>query len=277
MKKKKKKKKKIKEVKLELEEAKKKQKIELEQIKTFKAKIENESFISSVTKAVITVYTPPIITLAVNKEIRDFIAVKIANKYDATIYGKIHSFVAKMPESYRLFRIGIEQDKDQLNREYIENNGVLLDSIHELNSPENEELIIKRIKSENPNKRDSKVLILDTHSSISKAIVKSEAFKEFIKFSLEDIADNEGLLYKKIEFSNEDKDLYSTFHGAEIYDAHFDSEGNLILRLEDYYNFNPSRTSVKGQVGYKLQEQGDLEVVILTWLLFYNILTYYEY
>lgn len=45
----------------------------------------------------------------------------------------------------------------------------------------------------------------------------------------------------------------------EIYDAHFDDEGNLILRIEDYYNFNPGRTSVKGQVGYKLQEQGELE------------------
>ena len=43
------------------------------------------------------------------------------------------------------------------------------------------------------------------------------------------------------------------------YITHFDDDGNLILRLEDYYNFNPNRTSVKGKVGYKLQEQEDLK------------------
>ncbi len=52
---------------------------------------------------------------------------------------------------------------------------------------------------------------------------------------------------------------YITFHGSEIYDAHFDDDGNLILRLEDYYNFNPDRKSVKARVGHKLQKQGDLK------------------
>lgn len=54
-------------------------------------------------------------------------------------------------------------------------------------------------------------------------------------------------------------DLYSTFHGAEIKNIYVDSEENLNLRIEDFYNFNPDRTSVKGRVGEKLQKQGDLE------------------
>lgn len=109
-----------------------------------------------------------------------YITVRIANKYNATILGKLYSDYFKMPEAYRLFRIGLEQDGDRKNREYIEKNGVLLNSVHELGSPENEDLIIKRIQSENPDLEDSKVLVLHENSSISKAVVKSAAFKKFI-------------------------------------------------------------------------------------------------
>ena len=197
--------------------------------------------------------------LAMNKEIREFMAVRIVDKYGATLYGKIHSIIYKMPEAYRLFRIGLEQDKDKQNRKYIEKNGVLLDSVHDLNSPENEELIIKRIQSEHPNIEDSKVLVLHEDSSISKAVVKSAAFEKFIKENFDKIFSSEGLTHKEIEFKTNDSDLLSTFHGAEIYDAYIDNEGNLIMRLEDYYNFNRDRNSVKGRVGYKLQVQGELE------------------
>ena len=200
-----------------------------------------------------------IILAALNKEIREFMAVRIADRYNATILGKKYMQKFNMSEAYRLFRIGLEQDKDKQNREYIEKNGVLLDSIHELGSPDNEELIIKRIQSENPKLEDSKVLVLHEDSSISKEVVKSESFKNFIKDNFDKIFSSEGLFHKEIVFSNKDSDLYSTFHGAEIYDAYIDKEGNLIMRLEDYYNFNRDRNSVKGRVGYKLQVQGELE------------------
>ncbi len=168
-----------------------------------------------------------------------YITVRIADKYSATALGKLYSDYFKMPESYRLFRIGLEQNKDRKNREYIEKNGVLLNSVHELGSPENEELIIKRIQSENPDLRDSKVLVLHENSSISKAVVKSAGFEKFIKDNFDEIFSDNGLVHKTIEFESNDSDLFSTFHGAEIYDAYIDNEGNLIMRLEDYYNFKP--------------------------------------
>ena len=251
---------KVKEVKLELEKAKETQETELEQIKTIKAKIENSKVNDYIVKT--SMLSNPqlsIILATLNKEIREFMAVRIVDKYGATLYGKIHSIIYKMPEAYRLFRIGLEQDKDKQNRKYIEKNGVLLDSVHDLNSPENEELIIKRIQSEHPNIEDSKVLVLHEDSSISKAVVKSAAFEKFIKENFDKIFSSKGLTHKEIEFKTNDSDLLSTFHGAEIYDAYIDNEGNLIMRLEDYYNFNRDRNSVKGRVGYKLQVQGELE------------------
>lgn len=48
-------------------------------------------------------------------------------------------------------------------------------------------------------------------------------------------------------------------HGAEIKNIRFDKERkNILCTIEDFYNFNPNRTSVKGRIGYKLQKQGDL-------------------
>ena len=250
---------KIKEVKLELEKEKQKQESKIEQIKTLKAKIVNskinDMIVSSAVKSNISLAA----LLAINKEIREFMAVRIADKYSATALGKLYSDYFKMPEAYRLFRIGLEQDGDRKNREYIEKNGVLLDSVHDLNSPENEELIIKRIQSEHPNIEDSKVLVLHEDSSISKAVVKSAAFEKFIKDNFDEIFSDNGLVHGTINFESNDSDLFSTFHGAEIYDAYIDEEGNLIMRLEDYYNFNRDRNSVKGRVGYKLQVQEELE------------------
>ena len=35
--------------------------------------------------------------------------------------------------------------------------------------------------------------------------------------------------------------------------------GEVSLKVEDFYNFNKDRPSLKGRVGEKLQNQGDLE------------------
>lgn len=49
-------------------------------------------------------------------------------------------------------------------------------------------------------------------------------------------------------------------HGTEIKNINFDKiNEKIICTIEDFYNFNPNRTSVKGRIGYKLQKQGDLK------------------
>jgi len=61
---------------------------------------------------------------------------------------------------------------------------------------------------------------------------------------------------KFIEFSS--PDLYNTIHGGNIQDVNIDKEGNLNFSVEDLYNFNKGRTSVRGRVGEKLQNEGSL-------------------
>jgi hypothetical protein len=108
-------------------------------------------------------------------------------------------------------------------------------------------------------KTDSKVLVLNSNSSVAKAIEKSYELDNFIQNNINKLKQGQIINQYEIEFKNNDADLYSTFHGAIINNAYLDKEENLNLRVEDFYNFEPGRTSVKGRVGEKLQNQGDLE------------------
>ena len=118
--------------------------------------------------------------------------------------------------------------------------------------------IKSRIAKES-NQKDCKVLVLNSNSIVAQKIQESYALRQFLTDNMALIQKRGTLSNTTIEFKNIDKDLYSTFHGAEVKNIRLDSQGNLNLRIEDYYNFNPNRTSVKGRVGEKLQNQTDLE------------------
>ena len=94
--------------------------------------------------------------------------------------------------------------------------------------------------------------------SISHKIANSDELKSIIKQDMQyirkfNIFPSKG---SNIEFTS--PDLYNALHGANIADATFDKNGNLNLVIEDLYNFNQGRTSVRGRLGEKFQNQGSL-------------------
>ncbi|MBS6554251.1 MAG: hypothetical protein KH321_09970, partial [Clostridium sp.] len=177
-------------------------------------------------------------------------------KRDTIAGGKIYSLIADMPESYNLLKIGF--NVDNYNEKYVKKNGKLYSSIDSLNDYKLQKDIKSRINQE-MNIKDCKVLVLKTDSSISNKIINSNAFKNFIDQNYEQLKTNKTIKDSKIEFCSIDKDLYSSFHGAEIKNISVDNQGNLNLRIEDFYNFNPGRTSLKGRIGEKHQNNGELE------------------
>ena len=182
----------------------------------------------------------------------------------AKLYGKFHSKDYNMPEAYEFFKLGIkdklEENEAKDTLDYIQKNGHMYNSLSELNNPQEAERILARIHAEKEEKyrTDTRILVLNEHSSVAQKIVRSVAMKNFILSNTTRLVNDETITNQKIEFTGVDDDLYSTFHGAVIREAYIDYNGNLIITLEDYYNFNPGRTSVKGRVGYKLEKQGDL-------------------
>lgn len=186
----------------------------------------------------------------------DDILVNSTNKTVADIGGKVFSFFANTPEAHDLYKIA-SPNKDY-NPEYIKQNGTLYNSTEDLRDEKLEKKIKARLLLEGTGMDDCKVFVANENSSLSQKIANSDELKSIIKQDMQyirkfNIFPSKG---SNIEFTS--PDLYNALHGANIADATFDKNGNLNLVIEDLYNFNQGRTSVRGRLGEKFQNKGDL-------------------
>ncbi|MBQ2643985.1 hypothetical protein IJG14_00250 [bacterium] len=191
------------------------------------------------------------------QNIVDDFLVAIANKDNSLVYGKYHAYRYNQPEAYNFFKIAV--DKETSNQDYINKNAYLYSNIEKLNDKRKQKEILKRIHSEMPNLNDCQVFLFKQDSSVAEKIAKSDAIKNFLIKNMQNIRIFGVNDDTSIEFQSNDSDLYATLHGADIKNIRFDKERkNILCTIEDFYNFNPNRTSVKGRIGYRLQKQGDL-------------------
>ncbi len=189
------------------------------------------------------------------KRIIDDYFVVIASKYIVLWYGAGHSGLCNMPEAYELFKIAV---KDKSSNSYIKNNGKLYKSIDDLNNKYDKRDIRERIAVES-SISDCRVLVMDDKSSLSDKISKSYAIARFVRENYARLSNGQEIPSINITFENDDSDLYSCFHSAGIKNCKMDKDGNIRLQVVDFYNFNAGRTSVKGRVGRKLQDMGDID------------------
>ena len=167
--------------------------------------------------------------------------------------GMLYSKAYNLSESFELYKIA---SKNYDNEEYIEKNGIMYESISQLNNKDLENEIRNRVISESK-KNDCKVLVLNENSSLASKIMSDNDFKMFLKNNIENIRKKETLPTQEIIFNS--GDTYNSLHGAVIKNIKFDNEGNLTMRIEDYYNFNLGRKSVRGRLGERLQNERKLE------------------
>ena len=161
---------------------------------------------------------------------------------------------SKTPEAYDLYRFA---SPNYDNSKYVQKNGKLYNSIDELSDTNLRNDIKDRVKKDS-GKDDCKVLRLNASSSMAAKIKASSEFVDFILSNPELLKPNGFVQQKNIEFFRS-SDLYNALHGALIKNARTDTKGNLSLRVEDFWDFNAGRTSVRGRIGEKLQNQGVLE------------------
>ena len=180
-----------------------------------------------------------------------------ANDADKKIVDNLAKIFAKhhnLNESLELYKVASKNYN--FNKPYIKKNGVMYNKIEELNNTEMEQYIHKRLSDEKTGMSNCKVLLLDYESSISSLILQDKKFLKFLKNNIDDIRKNKRIPETTIEF--EKGDLYNSLHGALIKGVHINKDGTLILRIEDLYNFNEKRTSVRGRLGRRLQLEGHL-------------------
>lgn len=170
--------------------------------------------------------------------------------------GNIFSSVYGTKEAFNLYKIA--SPNYNFNTDYIQKNGQLFNSTSELGDKKLEQKIKARLFLENTGMNDCKVFVADETSSISQKIANSNELKSIIKNDIDFIRKLHlfPAVGSDIEFTS--PDLYNALHGANITEAKFDEQGNLNIKIEDLYNFNKGRTSVRGRLGEKLQNKGDL-------------------
>ena len=188
------------------------------------------------------------------KEIIENKIIENITKENTNIIAPIAAIILASPEAYQLYRVGSPELNN--NPEYVQKNGKLHNSINDLKNTNLKQDIKARLKSET-GKEDCKVLKLHSDSSMAKKIESSEDFKAFLINNPNLLKPNGSLQEAKITFQK--SDLYNALHGAVIKDAKTDAQGNLTLTVQDLWNFNKGRTSVRGRIGEKLQNGGSLE------------------
>lgn len=168
-----------------------------------------------------------------------------------SVFAKWHN----LPESLELYKIA-SPNLEPFTKDYIQKNGRLFDKISDLHSNQLKKDIQSRLQKET-GKTDCKILLLNSDSSMSKSILTNSDFKTFINQNIDVIRKNGTIPNSPITFQY--GDMYNALHGAEIKDVKIDNQGNLIMRIEDLYNFEPNRTSTRGRTGERLQNKGDLK------------------
>lgn len=222
-----------------------------QEVSNLKTEIENTRFSDNIADALDKLYYRFQI---LKKQVEEYIADE-ADKLLVDVLGYIFSKWQNLPEAFELYKIA-SPNFEPYTKDYIKKNGKLYEKISDLHSNQLEKEIQSRLQKET-GKTDCRVLLLNNDSSISKSILSNDDFKTFIKQNINNIRKNGTIPNTTITFNN--GDLYNALHGAEIKDVKFDSQGNLILRIEDLYNFEPKRTSIRGRTGERLQNEGTLE------------------
>ena len=175
----------------------------------------------------------------------------------AHVAGIGFSELENLPEAYNLLLVAI--DKKWENNKYIKQNGHSYNSLKELNNKSLETRILNRIHKEENTEHvtDTRVLVLNNDSKIAKKIQTSKEVIAFWHQYKKDLLNGKTITDVRIEF-NEDGDLYNAFHGMTIHRAYINNNEDLVIILDDYYNYNAKRTSVRGMFGYVLEHANKL-------------------
>lgn len=191
-------------------------------------------------------------------KIAEDFAVEHANKTTATVGGAAASKLFHSPNAYELLKIGLRDNN--YNENYVNQNGKLHNSINDIDSSKyNIQEIKNRISEETDGRlKDCKVLTLRPDSSMAEKIKMSSTFHNFLDKNLDTLKQKGSIPDTDIEFKGSDSDLYNSLHGAKVKDIKY-KNGEVSLKVEDFYNFNKNRTSGRGRFGERLQDRGDLE------------------
>lgn len=186
-------------------------------------------------------------------QIKEDLTVKYTEKWIANIGGEIFALKYNTPEALALYKVGSPERNG--NKEYVQKNGYMYNSVKELKNYNLEKDFSNRLKQE-IGKNDAPILVLNPDSSLANAIVKTDEMQSFVINNIYSLKNGSTISNQTITFNS--GDVYNALHGAVIRQANIDTQGNLNIQITDIWNFNKNRPSGRGRLGEKYQENGEL-------------------
>ncbi len=145
---------------------------------------------------------------------------------------------------------------NDLNTDYIKNNGVVQDNVFKIPSKALQKIIINKLNTQNLNIENTKGVIFFEDSSISNAIANTKEFKNFVvknKSSLlHGLVVNGSTGYNKFLSTN----VFGAINNCDIVYMYIDDNSNIFALIIDTYEFNKNDPLWIVKQARMVQEQG---------------------
>ena len=129
---------------------------------------------------------------------------------------------------------------NNLNTDYIKNNGVVQDNVFKIPSKVLQKIIIHKLNSQNLDIQNTKGVIFFEDSSISNAIANTKEFKNFVVNNknnlLNGLVVNGSTGYNKFLSTN----VFGAINNCDIVYMYIDDNSNIFALIIDTYEFNKS-------------------------------------
>lgn len=169
----------------------------------------------------------------------------IIDKSGNIIFPILNSADAK--ELWKAAAYNFEQSAD-----YINQNGFLVESVSHL-SPKLKTFISNKLQQQ-IGVKDTKGIIFNPDSTLSKSIVESTEFQKFLKDNINQMLKGQ-VINGSINFDVTKNTHYSLGH-TDVIDAYIDAKGNLNAKVIDTYDFNEGDPDWKVEWARNVQEKG---------------------
>lgn len=150
-------------------------------------------------------------------------------------------------ELWKAAAYNFEQSADYINK-----NGSLVESVSHL-SPKLKTFISNKLQQQIGIK-DTKGIIFNPDSTLSKSIVKSTEFQKFLKDNINQMLKGQ-VINGSINFDVTNNTHYSLGH-TDVIDAYIDANGNFNAKVIDTYDFNENDPDWKVEWAHNVQEKG---------------------
>lgn len=160
-----------------------------------------------------------------------------------------------------LWEISSSKFTSKDGQKYIKENGTTISKVSDLNNKNLERFIRRKLK-EQINTTESRGILFNTNSSLSKEIENDENFLSRIQNYAKNNKNN--LLFRRNSKNStfggfKNSDLHYALGNVDVINIHLDDMDNLWMLIVDTYDFNKGETNFLVKKGRTFQEKGWIE------------------